>query len=150
MNITIILYFIFITASSDYNAVEGNLLTFTPGVNVLCTTEIPIIDDNVLEDNQTFNVVLSTADSDILLDPSSATITIVDNDGNTCSALSTLSAPFQVHSFISDVTVGLQQSSYTVSEGDQDLMICVILSGQFEREVGVSVGTEDGSALGEL
>ena len=46
--------------------------------------------------------------------------------------------------------MGLQQSSYNVSEGDHNLMICVILSGQIEREVVVSVGTEDGSALGEL
>ena len=52
--------------------------------------------------------------------------------------------------FISDATVGLLQSSYTVNEGNQDLMICVFLSGEFEREVVVSIGTEDGSALGEL
>ena len=37
-----------------------------------------------------------------------------------------------------------------MSEGDQDLMICVILSGQIEREVIVDVGTEDGLAGGEL
>ena len=29
-------------------------------------------------------------------------------------------------------------------------MVCVILSGEFEREVTVNVGTEDESALGEL
>ena len=37
-----------------------------------------------------------------------------------------------------------------MNEGDQRLIVCVILSGEFEREVVVSVGTEDGSALGEL
>ena len=64
----------------DYNAVEGNLLTFTPAINVSCATMIPIIDDNVLEDDQTFRVVLSTADLDVSLEPSSAPVTIVDND----------------------------------------------------------------------
>ena len=95
MYTTIILYFTFITASSDYNAVEGNLLTFTPGVNVSCTTVVPIIDDGVLEDNQTFNVVLSTTDPGVLLDPASATVAIVDNDGNIHLVLSTLSIPLQ-------------------------------------------------------
>ena len=37
-----------------------------------------------------------------------------------------------------------------MSEGDQSLMVCVVLSSEIEREVVVSVGTEDGSALGEL
>ena len=88
MNITIILYFTFITASSDYNAVEGNQLTFTPEVNVLCATVVPIIDDAVLEDNQTFSVVLSTEDPDTLVNPAFATVTIVDNDGKISLALS--------------------------------------------------------------
>ena len=88
MNITIILYFTFITALSDYNAVEGNLLTFTPEVNVSCTTVVPIIDDAVLEDNQTFSVVLITSDPDALVNPAFATVTIVDNDGKISLALS--------------------------------------------------------------
>jgi len=65
----------------DYSAVEGNLLTFSPAMNVSCATVIPIIDDNVLEDDQTFSVVLSTTELDVLLDPASATVTIVDDDG---------------------------------------------------------------------
>ena len=60
---------------------EDNLLTFTPALNLLCATVVPIIDDDVLEDNQTFTVVLSTEDPYVLLDPASATVTIVDNDG---------------------------------------------------------------------
>ena len=65
----------------DYNAVEGNLLTFSPVMNVSCATVIPIIDDNVLEDDQTFSVMLSTTELDVLLDPASATVTIVNDDG---------------------------------------------------------------------
>ena len=57
------------------------MFTFIPGVNELCTSEISIIDDLVLEDNETFSVLLSTEDPDVLLDPASATVTIVDNDG---------------------------------------------------------------------
>ena len=59
-----------------------NLLVFTfmPGVSDLCTSEISIIDDLVLEDNETFSVLLSTTDLDVSLEPSSASVTIVDND----------------------------------------------------------------------
>ena len=54
--------------------------TFIPGVNELCTSEISIIDDLILEDNETFSVLLSTTDLDVSLEPSSASVTIVDND----------------------------------------------------------------------
>ena len=45
--------------------------------------------------------------------------------------------------------MGLQQPSYIVSEDGRELIICAILSGQIEREVAVSVSTEEGSAIGE-
>ena len=51
--------------------------------------------------------------------------------------------------FFSDVTVGLQQSFYIVSEDALSLSVCVVLSGEIEREVVVSTGTEDDSAMGE-
>ena len=45
--------------------------------------------------------------------------------------------------------MGQQQLSYIVSEdGGQELSVCIILSGQIERDVVVSIGTEDGSAAG--
>ena len=68
------------TAPDDYTSVE-NVLTFSPGVNESCTTIIPIVDDSVLESNEVFSVTLSTTDSDVSLDPISATVTILDNDG---------------------------------------------------------------------
>ena len=68
------------TAPDDYTSVE-NVLTFSPGVNQSCTTIIPIVDDSVLESDEVFSVTLSTTDSDVSLDPISATVTILDNDG---------------------------------------------------------------------
>ena len=54
-----------------------NVLTFSPGVNVSCTTIIPIVDDSVLESDEVFSVTLSTTDSDVSLDPASATVSKV-------------------------------------------------------------------------
>ena len=65
-------------ASDDFTTMI--VFTFIPGVNELCTSEISIIDDLVLEDNETFSVLLSTTDLDVSLEPSSASVTIVDND----------------------------------------------------------------------
>ena len=65
----------------DFTTVTNILVfTFIPGVNELCTSEISIIDDLVLEDNETLTVLLSTTDLDVSLEPSSASVTIVDND----------------------------------------------------------------------
>ena len=88
INILILSCFIFNTASIDYNAVVDNLLTFTPEVNILCATVVPIIDDDVLEDNQTFTIVLRTSDPDTLVNLVFATVTILDNDGKIHLALS--------------------------------------------------------------
>ena len=79
-------FYIVPTAPDDYASVE-NMLTFSPGINESCTTMIPIVDDSVLENNETFSVVLITADLDVSLDVASATITIVDNDSKTSLAL---------------------------------------------------------------
>ena len=45
--------------------------------------------------------------------------------------------------------MGLQQSSYILSEGTPSVTVCAILSGEIEREVIVSTDTEDDSAMGE-
>ena len=76
------LFYIVPTAPDDYTSVE-DVIIFSPGINESCTTMIPIVDDSVLENDEVFNVILSTTDSDVSLDPSSATVTIVDNDGMT-------------------------------------------------------------------
>ena len=52
------------------------------------TVTICIFADYVLEDSEFFNVTLTTADSNAILVPNSATITIEDVDGKvTCVAL---------------------------------------------------------------
>ena len=44
------------------------------------TVPVTIEDDNILENPETFSAVLTTADTDVLLDPDVATVTISDND----------------------------------------------------------------------
>jgi len=56
-------------------------VTFPAGVTSI-SFDVPIIDDNILEDDETFNIILSTSLSDRISigTPSQAIITIQGND----------------------------------------------------------------------
>ena len=45
------------------------------------------------------------------------------------------------------VTLSFEVEQYSTEEGD-NVTVCVVLSGQTERDVAVNVGTMDGSAQG--
>ena len=58
-------------------------VTFSAGVNS-SQLNILIINDNILEDDETFNVTInqsSLSDGVVVGDPSEVTVTIVDDDG---------------------------------------------------------------------
>jgi len=54
-------------------------LTFQPGANGQCTS-ITIVNDSILENDENVLVELTTSDEAVVLNPTSATITIEDND----------------------------------------------------------------------
>ena len=56
--------------------------------------------------------------------------------------------PRIIHYCLPGVIVGLQQTSYTVGEGNGSLSACTFLNGETQREVIVSLSTEQGSAQG--
>ena len=73
------------TEAVDYQPVVPKIAVFpigsVPG-DVWCT-DIAIIDDNTTEPSETFTFSVAVSDFQLCLDPASALITIVDNDG-TC------------------------------------------------------------------
>jgi len=44
-------------------------------------TNISFISDTLVEDNETFHLLLSTMDEGVILNPTTAYVTITDNDG---------------------------------------------------------------------
>ena len=42
-------------------------------------------------------------------------------------------------SYLSEVTVGLQQTSYSITEGNGSLSVCVVINRTAERDVVVSL-----------
>ena len=47
---------------------------------VSITVPVTIVDDEILENPETFSAVLTTADTDVFLQPSEATVRVSDND----------------------------------------------------------------------
>ncbi|GGK70049.1 cell wall-binding repeat-containing protein [Ornithinimicrobium pekingense] len=66
------------TAGADYTQTSGTL-TFAPGTTAQSIT-VPIIDDTVVEGPETVQVTLSNATGGVLGTPSTATLTITDDD----------------------------------------------------------------------
>jgi len=122
------------------------------------------MNDSVLEEEQTFSVVLSTADLDITLQSNPAVVTIVDNDGifaNGCCVwfycLHALMSIWLCYSYIlyyifffffSAITVSLQQPMYIVDESIGAVSICAILIGQTEKVVTLTLSPIESTALG--
>ena len=52
------------------------------------------------------------------------------------------------YSVFSVVTLSFEMEQYSTVEGE-DVTVCVVLSGQSERNVSVRVSTEDGEAQGK-
>ena len=72
-----------IAGPGDYTEVSVQL-SFQPGESEMCTA-ISITNDAILEDSETFSVQINTTDQAVILNPSSATVTILDNDSESGS-----------------------------------------------------------------
>lgn len=84
------------------------------------------MDDFNLEDTETFSVIISTSDPDILIPSPMAEVMIVDNDR---------------------VGLGLENAVYDTSEGLVSVEVCVVVtSGVIQRRLIVRVVTGDISA----
>ena len=67
--------------SLDYSLISENII-FSPGLTGPQCQSISITDDSILENDEMFVVALSTADQDVILNPSTTSVTIIDDDGN--------------------------------------------------------------------
>ncbi len=112
------------TASADYEAVSGTL-TFDPN-ETSQTFEIPIIEDDISELDETVNLTLSQPDNAAMGAPHTATLTILDND-----------VPL----------ITFAQPSYSVPEDTQYLTITVELSMSYIQPIQVDYATSDGTAM---
>lgn len=77
-------HFFAYAAGIDYTALVNNAFRFFPGVYISCM-DITILEDVIVEPEQSFNILLTRSNDDSVLFPpnsiNSAAITILDNDG---------------------------------------------------------------------
>ena len=118
------------TAGSDYTVTNG-MLTFANG-ETSKTISVPIFDDSVYEGPETLQLTLSGPGGGATLGtPSSATLTIEDNDP--------VPPPPQVPTFT------LSHPTYTVNEGDGALVVTVQRLGDTSAPGSVWLYTRDGA-----
>lgn len=125
----IVFSWIFLTfcciANVDYSQIADIPLILT-GTNTIQCFSIPVLEDTVVELDETFSVLLSTSNSAVNLIRDSASVSIRDND---------------------IVTISWSPASYDIVEDGSAATVCAqITGGQIDRQVIVSYSTIDGTA----
>ena len=78
---TLTTHFLFpLSAVDDYANINQQDLEFTNQNSRRICTEIPIENDSILENNETFTAKISSSDVSVIIEDPSITIVIVDND----------------------------------------------------------------------
>ena len=115
-------------ANNDYNPVGPVTMTFQPGDPLFQDIPLVIIQDNRDEQNETFEVVLSSpVNASISATDNSSTVTITDDD--------------------LPPTISLANATYTESENGGQVNLVVNLSGPSNLATSVSYQTTDGTAI---
>ena len=113
-------------AGDDFVPVISATLTLTGADGEDCTI-ISVLNDTVVERNETFSVQLSTSNAALDITQNSAIVTIIDDDM---------------------VTVGWSTLSYEVDESSALASVCAeIIQGEIARPIVVFYSTVDGPAM---
>ncbi len=119
------------TPGADFTGVSGTL-NWSSGDESPKTFSIPILDDNVDEPDETVNVRLTGASGAALGTPSSAVLTIVDNETE-----------------LQHGNLRIASSSYTVGEGGGSISVSVTRTSGSDGAVSVNFSTGTGTALAD-
>ena len=115
------------TSSEDYTgATNGIPIPTLSALITSVTFRIPILDDSDVDPAETFMVNLGGAPVGVSFNPTSAIVTIIDND----------------------VVIGFVPETYAVSEGAGKVTLTVeVLAGVLTEEITLSYATMDDSAV---
>ncbi len=117
------------TAGSDYTSRSGTL-SWGNGDSAIKTFSVPILNDSVYEGNETVNLTLNSVTGGATLgSPSSAVLTIIDNDEEPQPG-----------------ALQFSSSTYSVSESGGSATITVTRTGGSNGGVAVSYATSNGTA----
>ena len=115
------------TGVVDFISLSDVSLVFTGANGVECV-DIFVLDDETVEVNETFSVLLTSSNSAVDIGQNSATVAIIDDDTS---------------------TVGWSSLSYTVVEDSGSAIVCAeIINGEIARPITVLYTTMDGTTQG--
>ena len=136
------------------------MVTFFPG-ETSAQVQVPITDDTFVEGTEQFSASLSTTDTNVVLGDDTASVTILDNDGNNNSYVSASEKKVCQHVCVSKyekwfycaiiflVIVTFDPTVYNVTEGMNNFAeLTIVRSGKLSEVTTVTVTTLSGTALG--
>ena len=117
------------TSGTDFRSSAG-VLIFLPGQTTQ-SFNVPIIDDGIIEVNETFGLILSNVVGTAVLGQSTATVTIVDNDFK--AGILTVASPV-----------------YTVSEAGTSVVVTLNRTNGATGVISVNYATVGGTAIPDV
>ena len=126
-------------------------MTFPSGSNSSSICEnVTIINDNVLEGEETFSIELTSMDTAVILGNNRTVITITDNDG--IALYIVCSNAIACQCIVLVVLVNLPATLNITEDSGTGVEVCVTSSPvePTERALTVELTTNNGSAEGEL
>lgn len=115
------------SSSANLDYVNTSVVVIYESQHDTKCVNVTILDDTIYEAVETFMISISVAHQAVSMHIENATVSIHDND---------------------HVTIGFNQDTYTVVEGEGPASLCVDLIGQTERNVPIVVQTTPLTAQG--
>jgi len=139
----------FITSVADVDFITTSaVLTFNASTPLQCD-QVIIVNDGILENNETFFVQLKSTDDVVNVSLNSAPVTIIDDDCefglfNMCADWVCLRLCFPS----TVINVGLQDTEHSINEQSGIVTVCAVLDGETERDLQVTLSTQSNTAVG--
>ena len=113
---------------------------FSPAVvpAVQCVS-INITNDTIHESDEVFRVTLLTTDEDVILDPNTTLVTILDNDSEYNYVILWRYNVDGV--FCAVIAIEMVERDLVVSEGNGSVTVCAVILGPFEQDVQIALST---------
>ena len=141
-------------SGGDYTSLSTDL-TF----NSVTTSQMMTVatsTDTVIEDEETFTLILTENDDAVDVMPQSATVNITDQTSkyihchiNRIEEYVAARRNLIYCFFSSALTFGFDPSVYSVMEGESEVVTVTVMGGILEREVVLTVTSHDGTAKGK-
>ena len=133
----------------DYTSVSSMEFTFRPvtATEPRCR-DIQITNEEVLENNESFLVILGSSDNAVLINQDTTNVTIFNDDSKFHCNLFRPVFSFCV-SFLG-ILVRFIEAEYSINENGDTQEVCVALAGRSQVPVSISLVTVDGSAISKL